>query len=228
MANVVLLIDDDVYMHRIVGKILRDTEFSLEVARDGAQGLRKTYNAEPELILLDVMMPEMDGWETFKRLREICDIPIIMFTALSQQESVLKGLNLGVDDYITKPVPLDVLLARIRAVIRRTTRLNARSTKEQVISCDHLEIDLCRREVTANGSRIELTPTEYHLLSLFAENKGKVLTADFLLSEVWGPEYVANKRYLYMYISYLRNKIEDDPTKPPCIQNVRNVGYRFG
>ncbi|HMQ53265.1 MAG TPA: response regulator transcription factor [Anaerolineae bacterium] len=228
MANVVLLIDDDVYIHRIIERALDKTEFSLEVANSGYQGLRKAYYVEPRVILLDVMMPEMDGWETFKRLREICDTPIIIFTTLSQQECILEGLNMGADDYVTKTTPFNELVARIRAVVRRTPNHDPAYSKEQTISCGSLKIDLYRREVTNSGKRVELSPTEYRLLSLFARHKGKVLSTDFLLSEIWGPEYKDSKRYLYMYISYLRNKLEEDPTQPRYICSIRKVGYRFG
>jgi two-component system KDP operon response regulator KdpE len=182
------------------------------------------------LVILDIMLPDMDGWQTCRRFREMSDVPIIMLTALGSEENVVEGLNLGADDYIVKPVTADELVARIRALLRRASRSTTGSSngREPILTYDHLVIDFDKHEVTAEGKRVDLSPTEFRLLSVLSRHRGRVLPHEFLLSEVWGPEYVGEVDYLRLYISYLRRKIEKDPSDPSLIHNEWGVGYRFG
>ena len=174
-------------------------------------------------------MPGMDGWQTCQRFREMTDVPIIMLTALGSQDNVIKGLNLGADDYLVKPVTAQELAARIRALLRRVSRTNGNGQKKQpILTQDNLVIDLNKYEVTLDGERVDLSPTEFRLLAVLAKYKGRVLPHEFLLTEVWGAEYSGEIDYLRLYISYLRRKLERDPSNPTLIHNEWGIGYRFG
>jgi DNA-binding response OmpR family regulator len=229
MATKILLIDDDVDFCAYVHMLLSKQGFDVEVAYGAISGLKKGYAYSPDLVLLDIMMPGMDGRETLRRFREMSDVPIIMLTALASQEDMLLGLEYGADEYLTKPVAGGELVARIRAVLRRVTR-SSRSRQRTVPSFvhDNLMVDFDRREVTLAGERIELTPNEFALLSVLVHNRGRVLSQEFLLREVWGPEYIDDKNYLRLYIRYLRRKLEKDPSNPRMIHTEWGVGYRFG
>jgi two-component system KDP operon response regulator KdpE len=229
MSTTILLVDDDVLLCKTFELILTDMGFGVEMAHNGVEGLKKAYKLQPDVILLDVMMPDMDGWETCQRFKEMCDVPIIMLTAIDSQENVIKGLDLGADDYIVKTVTAEELGARIRAVLRRASRSNMSSNKQKpVITQDNLVIDFDKHEVTVDNERVDLSPTEFRLLSVLARHKGRVLPHDFLLTQVWGPEYIGEIDYLRLYISYLRRKLEKDPSNPNLIYNEWGVGYRFG
>jgi two-component system KDP operon response regulator KdpE len=229
MSTTILLVDDDVLLCKTFELILTDMGFSVEMAHNGVEGLKKAYKLQPDVILLDVMMPDMDGWETCQRFKEMCDVPIIMLTAIDSQENVIKGLDLGADDYIVKTVTAEELGARIRAVLRRASRSNVSSGQQKpIITQDNLVIDFDKHEVTVDNERVDLSPTEFRLLSVLARHKGRVLPHDFLLTQVWGPEYIGEIDYLRLYISYLRRKLEKDPSNPSLIYNEWGVGYRFG
>lgn len=178
------------------------------------------------------MLPDLDGWQTCTRFREMSEVPIIMLTALSSEENVIKGLNLGADDYIVKPVTTEELSARLRAVLRRANRsanVNGSNgqTRRAIFTYENLVIDFDRHEVTIDGEWVYLSPTEFRLLSVFVQHQGRMLSHEFLLREVWGPEYINEIDYLRLYISYLRRKIEADPSKPGMIHNEWGIGYRF-
>jgi len=226
----VLFIDDDLDLSELIKLMLTKMKFEVETANNGLEGLKIAYGFRPDVIVLDVMMPDMDGWQTCKRFREMTDVPIIMLTALGSQDEVIKGLNLGADDYLVKPITADELAARIKAVLRRVTRSDnsggGRKT-EPILSQGNLVVDLDKYEVTLNGERIDLSPTEFKLLAVLVRYKGRVLPHEFLLTEVWGPEYVGEIDYLRLYISYLRRKVEEDPSNPALIHNEWGVGYRF-
>jgi two-component system KDP operon response regulator KdpE len=225
----VLFIDDDVQLSEMVDLVLTELGFQVELAYDGTTGLRKAYEVKPDIIVLDIMMPGMDGWQTCQRFREMTDVPIIMLTALGSQDNVIKGLNLGADDYLVKPVTAQELAARIRALLRRVSRTNGNGQKKQpVLTQDNLVIDLNKYEVTLDGERVDLSPTEFRLLAVLAKYKGRVLPHEFLLTEVWGAEYAGEIDYLRLYISYLRRKLERDPSNPTLIHNEWGIGYRFG
>jgi len=229
MSTRILLVDDDELLCQSFQLILNDMGFDVELAHTGVEGLKKAYSLQPDVILLDVMMPDMDGWETCQRFKEMCDVPIIMLTAVDAQENVIKGLDLGADDYIVKTVTSEELGARIRAVLRRANRSNVAGGKQKpIITQDNLIIDFDKHEVTVDNERIDLSPTEFRLLSVMARHKGRVLPHDFLLTQVWGPEYIGEIDYLRLYISYLRRKLEKDPANPTLIFNEWGVGYRFG
>jgi two-component system KDP operon response regulator KdpE len=204
--------------------------FQVEVAHNAISGLKEAYALKPDAVILDIMLPDMDGWQVCRRLREMSDVPIIMLSALGSDENVIEGLNLGADDYIVKPVDVEELIARIRALLRRTSRSNPteRNHREPIFTYDYLVIDFDKYEVTVAGKKVKLSPTEFRLLSVLSRYQGRLLPHEFLLSEVWGPEYVSEEEYLRLYISYLRRKIETDPSKPRLIHNEWGVGYRFG
>ncbi|RME99110.1 MAG: DNA-binding response regulator [Chloroflexi bacterium] len=227
----VLFIDDDRDLSELIKLMLTKMKFEVETANNGIDGLKKAYVFRPDVIVLDVMMPDMDGWQTCERFREMTDVPIIMLTALGSQDEVIKGLNLGADDYLVKPITADELGARIRAVLRRVSRSsdsNGSKKTEPIFTQDNLVVDLDKYEVTIDGERIDLSPTEFKLLAVLVKYKGRVLPHEFLLTEVWGPEYVGEIDYLRLYISYLRRKLESDPSNPNLIHNEWGVGYRFG
>jgi two-component system KDP operon response regulator KdpE len=174
------------------------------------------------------MMPEMDGWEVCRRLRELSSVPIIMLTARTMKGDVVKGLESGADDYLTKPFSAAELDARIQAVMRRSDDLNDHgSSRSPFYSNGYLTIDFDRRIVKVRGVTVDLTPTEFNLLSTLVRNEGRVLPHRYLLTEVWGPEYADEVDYVKLYIRYLRLKLEDDPSDPVYIQTEWGVGYRF-
>ncbi len=231
MPDSLLVIEDDLEMGNLLLRMLDRKGFKVELAKDAKTGLQKAYASSPDAVILDVMLPDMDGWEFCTRFREMSDVPLIMLTALGTPTDVVKGLNLGADDYITKPVSVDELAARVRAVLRRFNRLgsaNKEISHRQIITYDYVTIYLYRREVTVDGKRVDLTPTEYNLLTVLARHQGRMLSHSFLLSQVWGSEYAQSLDILRLYIKYLRRKIERNPAVPSLIHNERGVGYRFG
>jgi two-component system KDP operon response regulator KdpE len=229
MAANLLLIDDDLFFCQHLQMTLSNKGFQVEVAHDAISGLRKAYASVPDLVILDIMLPDMDGWEACRRFREMSNVPIIILTALGSTEDVVRGLDLGADSYLVKPVTAEELVARIRSVLRRSavSKLNPNG-RQTIFSFRQLVIDFDKRLVTTNGERVGLTPTEFRLLSVLTRHKGRVLSHRFLLLEVWGADYVGQMDTLHLYISYLRQKIERDPSKPSLIFNERGVGYRFG
>ena len=229
MAAKLLLIDDDLLFCQHLEMTLSNKGFQVEVAHDAISGLRKAYASVPDLVLLDIMLPDMDGWEACRRFREMSNVPIMILTALGSTEDVVRGLDLGADSYLVKPVTAEELVARIRSVLRRSavSKLNPNG-RQPIFSFRQLVIDFDKRLVTTNGERVGLTPTEFRLLSVLTRHKGRVLSHRFLLLEVWGADYVGQMDTLHLYISYLRQKIERDPSKPSLIFNERGVGYRFG
>jgi len=231
MEAKLLLIEDDVVLSETLRLMLTKKGFSVEVAGDAITGLQKAYAFKPDTIILDIMLPGMDGWQACTRFREMSDVPIIMLTAVGSDKDVVKGLNMGADDYVVKPVTAEELIARIRALLRRVNRANGASASNghgKILSVDYLIIDFDKHEVTVDGERIDLSPTEFKLLSVMARNKGRMLPHEYLLNEVWGPEYIGDIDYLRLYISYLRRKIEKRFKKASLIHNEWGVGYRFG
>jgi two-component system KDP operon response regulator KdpE len=225
-----LLVDDDVSLCKSLQLMFAKEDYQVEVAHNGVSGLQKAYALKPDAVILDVMMPDMDGWQTCRRLREMSDVPIIMLTALGSGEHVVEGLNLGADDYVVKPVSYEILSARIRALLRRGSlpSVEGGHGRGPILTYDNLVIDFSKHEVTVDGKRVSLSPTEFRLLSVLARHQGRVLPHAFLLTEVWGPEYVGEMDYLRLYVSYLRRKVERDPSKPSLIQSEWGVGYRLG
>jgi len=228
LSQTILVIDDDKDLTLMLKAQLERSNYQVVVASSGQEGLQKAYQTRPDLIILDVMMPGMDGWEVCRRLRELSNVPIIMLTARSLKGDVVKGLEIGADDYLTKPFSAAELDARIQAVLRRSTVQNGPvSSRLSFYTNGHLSVDFDRRIVTVRGERVEFTPTEFKLLTTLVRNEGRVLPHRYLLTEVWGPEYADEIDYVKLYIRYLRLKIEDDPSDPIYIQTEWGIGYRF-
>lgn len=226
--HTILVIDDDRDLTLMLKVLLERKSYRVVVALSGREGLQKAYRKRPDLIILDIMMPGMDGWEVCRRLRELSNVPIIMLTARTMKGDVVKGLENGADDYLTKPFSATELDARIHAVLRRSGNSNGRSgSPSSFYTNGYLTIDFDRRIVKVRGKNIDLTPTEFKLLSCLVRNEGRVLPHRYLLTEVWGPDYADEVDYVKLYIRYLRLKIEDDPSDPICIQTEWGVGYRF-
>lgn len=222
----VLVIDDDKTSLRLVQEALNKAKFHVLLATNGVDGLQELYARQPDLVLLDVMMPRMDGWETLARIRQLSAVPVIMLTAKDGEADKLRGFTGGVDDYMTKPFSFAELVARAQVLIRRT-RESHNATKARRYVNDTLVIDLDAHRVTKAGQPIELTPTEFRLLQTLAENAGRVLTHEQLLESVWGYETGEDTGYVKRYIWYLRRKLEDDPTNPQYILTERGLGYSF-
>jgi two-component system KDP operon response regulator KdpE len=195
-------------------------------AANGYEALEKAVKDMPDLVVLDIMMPDMDGFETLEKLREDSSVPVIFLSAKGEEVDRIRGLDLGADDYIAKPFSPRELVSRIRAVLRRTEPAASASASEIVVD-DELRINFDQRKVIARGEEIRLRPTEYRLLYQLVTNAGKLLTHETLLSRVWGTEYRDEDQYVRLYITYLRQKIEKDPKNPRYILSERGLGYRF-
>jgi two-component system KDP operon response regulator KdpE len=224
--KVILVVDDESRMVRFVRMNLELEGYQVAEAANGLEALEKVRDELPDLVVLDVMMPEMDGFETLARLREISTVPVIMLTVKGDEEDRIRGLELGADDYVTKPFSPRELASRIRAVLRRA-EMPSPVAKTTLAIDDRLEIDFRKREVIVDGERVRLRPTEYRLLYHLVNNAGWVMTHEMLLSKVWGYEYREEAGLLRLYITYLRKKIEPDPSNPRYIFTERGVGYRF-
>jgi len=222
----ILVVDDEPRIVNFVAMNLEVEGFAVRRASSGEETLRKIAEYLPDLVLLDVMMPGMDGFETLKRIREHSTVPVIMLTAKAEELDKVGGLSLGADDYVTKPFDNRELVARVKAVLRRAA-LPAPPPKTLVRVDDELQIDFSRREVIVHGERVKLRPTEYRLLYHLVANAGRLMTHESLLARVWGPEYRDEDHYVRLYITYLRQKIESDPKNPKYILSERGLGYRF-
>ena len=225
MAIKILVVDDSKDTTWLLRRTLTDENYEVEIAQNGLDGLRLAYHFRPDLVLLDVMMPDMDGWTTLRRLREFSEVPVIMLTAVGGEKSLVQGLDSGADDYVTKPFSMEELKARIRAVLRRKGLSEADSSPLLQFDGDQLIIDPSSQEVTVRGEVVDLTPTEYKLLLCLAYNAGRVLTPDQILDNVWGPGYEDSAANVKLYIWYLRRKIELDPADPCYIITKRGTGY---
>jgi two-component system KDP operon response regulator KdpE len=226
MGDKILIVDDDPISIELIEQGLQSEDYQTLSAKDGQEAMRVFFNNQPDLVVLDVTMPKLDGYEVCRRVREISDTPIIMLTAMTGEEAIIKGLDMGADDYLTKPFRVGELLARIRATLRRV-RTDPDPVDTITYSDDHMSIDLDARRVTVKGEIIKLTPTEYKLLAMLIRNKGRLLEFRQLLEGVWGFEYIDDIDYLRVYIWYLRRKLEPNPQKPIYILNELNTGYRF-
>ncbi len=222
----ILVVDDEERMVRFIRLNLEHDGFQVSEAYNGTQAIERLRDTLPELILLDVMLPDIDGFEVLQLVREISDVPVIMLTAKGEEEDRVRGLELGADDYVTKPFSPRELVSRVRAVLRRTEAV--RGGIHGPIEVDkRLKIDFDRREIWVEGELVKLRPTEYRLLYHLVQNAGWVMTYDQLLAKVWGYEYRDEPHYVRLYVNYLRQKLEADPSKPVYILTERGVGYRF-
>lgn len=226
MKAKVLLVDDDASLLRALSLYLGKRDYQIYTASDGITALRQTYEHRPDIIVLDVMMPKLDGWETCRRIREVSSVPIIMLTARGQEVDKVMGLKLGADDYVTKPFSLKELEARIEAILRRL-RPPSPTEGPPIYADSRLVVDQTTWMVTLNGEPLGLTATERKLLFFMAENAGRVLSPAQILDNVWGPEYVDQADYVKLYIWRLRQKIEEDPSTPKYLITERGLGYRF-
>lgn len=222
----VLVIDDDRATLRLLQEALVKNGFHVVTVSNGIDGLQELYAHQPDLVILDVMMPRMDGWETLARIRQISAVPVIMLTAKDSESDKLRGFKLGVDDYVTKPFSFAELGARAKAILGRA-RANGVPAKNQRFASGDLVIDVDSHHVTKGGKAISLTPTEFRLLQTLAENAGRVLTHQQLLDQVWGYDSAEDTGYIKRYIWYLRRKLENDPERPQHILTERGFGYSF-
>jgi len=220
--------DDDPQLLRLIARNLEFEGYVVETASDGALALEEVERSAPDLVLLDVMMPKMDGFTVCQRVREFSAVPIIIITARGQDQDKVKGLDLGADDYLTKPFSVEELLARVRAVLRRA-QLRSDETQIQgtMVAIGDLSIDYAQHLVTRSGQEVTLTPTEYRLLAYLAQNVGRVLTQDLLLEHVWGIDYVGESHMLQVNMNRLRRKLEDDPAHPHYLKTKVGIGYQL-
>jgi two-component system KDP operon response regulator KdpE len=225
MAEKILVIDDEELTVHLIVMLLERRGYEVIKAYRAEEGLRQAYRTHPDLILLDIMMPEMDGWEVCRRLRELSDVPIIFLTAKDDVRDVVKGLEMGADDYVVKPYDNDELVARIKAHLRRAPKPSI--AEELAFDGGKFRINFISREVRVRGQTVHLTPKEFNLLGVLARNAGRVITRTELVKEAWGPEYGDAIDSLKLYIHYLRQKVEVDPQHPTYILTSRGVGYRF-
>lgn len=226
-STTVLIIDDDRPLVEMFASALEASQFNVVTAHDGQEGLRKVYEHRPDLIILDINMPMMDGWVVCQRVREVSNVPILMLTAQSSPEEIVKGLEMGADDYVLKPCQPHVLVARVRALLRRAASEPVAYSQETAYSDEYLTINAEARRVTVRGEPVKLTPTEFNLLMTLVKNWPRVVPYRDLLEQVWGFEYIDDLDYLRVYIWHLRRKLEPDPKEPIYIINELGVGYRF-
>jgi DNA-binding response OmpR family regulator len=222
----ILVVDDEPRMIHFIRLNLEHDGFEVSEADSGVTALEQLRDQLPDLILLDVMMPELNGFETLKMIREISTVPVIMLTAKGEEEDRVRGLELGADDYITKPFSPRELVSRVRAVLRRT-QMPSTPLHELIEVDGRLKIDFDRREIWVEDKLVKLRPTEFRLLYHLVQNAGWVVPHEQLLAKVWGYEYRDETHYLRLYVNYLRQKLERDPSNPEYIQTERGVGYRF-
>jgi DNA-binding response OmpR family regulator len=222
----ILVIDDDAQLLQLVALIFTRAGSQVYTALSGSEGLRQFYDHQPDLVILDLMMPKMDGWEVCRRIRELSPVPLIILTALDQDTNIIRGLACGADDYVVKPFNPEVLLARAQAVLRRAglpPAMDASPTYDD----DYLTIDLGERRVLVQGEIVRLTATEYRLLAYLVRYANRVLSFDQILQNIWGEDYRGNTAYVHVYIRRLREKLEVDPRNPTYLLTEYGIGYQF-
>jgi len=229
MGKKVLIIDDDEALVRLIDQVLTQKGYEVLKASNGQEALRLLFDQRPDLVILDVVMPRMDGWQTLDRIRDVSGIPIIMLTGKRMAEDdIVRGLDYGADDYLLKPVGSRELVARVRAALRRAELPSSADAKREITYSDgFLTVDVAERKVIVNGERVKLTPREFRLFALLVENAGRILTHKQVLEKVWGWEYTDDLDYVRIYISHLRQKIEPEPVLPRYIITEPGVGYYF-
>jgi two-component system, OmpR family, KDP operon response regulator KdpE len=222
----ILVIEDEPQMQRFLRIVLQGQGYNFIEAQTGQEGLVQASTRSPDIILLDLGLPDIDGLEVTRRLREWSDIPIIILSAREQEQDKIKALDAGADDYLTKPFGAGELLARIRVAIRHKIMRHS-TTGEPVFILDNLRVDMSQRQVFLNEQEVHLTPIEYKLLTVLIQNAGKVVIHNQLLKEVWGPSYLKETQYLRVYMTQLRHKLEIDPARPRFLINEPGIGYRL-
>jgi two-component system KDP operon response regulator KdpE len=223
MKHVALVIDDEVQIRRLLRVVLESENYQVLEAETGQQGLMEIARRRPDVILLDLGLPDMDGLVVLKRLREWSETPVLVLTVRDDEQEKVAVLDAGAEDYVTKPFSTPELLARLRAAQRKTRP----EEETSIFKNGDLTVDLTARVVMRRGREIKLTATEYALLRLFVRHPGRVLTHRYILREIWGPKSEEHRQYLRVYVTHLRQKIEPDPTKPSLIQTESGIGYRF-
>lgn len=218
----ILVVEDDPSIREVTQMGLQRAGFSVTTSADGQDGLHRFREERPDLVVLDVMLPRLDGFEVCRAIRKDSSVPIVMLTARTDTVDVVVGLESGADDYVTKPFEMPVLVARIRAALRRATQTGP----DDSINLGHLTIDVAAHRISGTTQPVELTPTEFRLLVTLARRPGMVFTREILLEQIWGYDYLGDSRLVDMAIQRLRAKIEEDPSQPKLVQTVRGVGYR--
>jgi DNA-binding response OmpR family regulator len=224
-ATKILVIDDDPKLTQQLHRSLSGDGHEVQVVRDARDGLRHAYAFQPGLVLLDILMPGVNGWDLLRRMRELSDVPVIILSAIDNEDDKVRGFDLGADDYVTKPFGMQELNARIQAVLRRASMPPSRESHLLRFDGDQLIIDPTSHRLTVRGQDVALSPTEYRLLLYLAYNAGRVLNHRQILDNVWGPGYEASQTAIKVYIRRLRNKIEPDPRHPHYILTQRGAGY---
>jgi len=227
VAERILIVDDDPFLLQLIEKSLSTHGYEVIVGSDGAEGLKLLDETKPHLVILDIMMPNLNGWEFCNRIRKVSTIPIIMLTALGSQADIVRGLQAGADDYLVKPFLQEELLARVSAVLRRSSMPPASSTAPLRFGNGELVIDPVDRRAMVNGADADLSPTEFELLFFMAQRPGQILNAEFIFQNVWPYDTDTDTKNLKWYVWHLRKKIEKDPSNPRYIITERGVGYRF-
>ncbi|MBI4186156.1 MAG: response regulator transcription factor [Chloroflexi bacterium] len=225
-AKVILVVDDEPRTVQFIVMNLELDGFRVISAFNGYEAIDKVTRELPDMVILDIMMPDMDGYETLKRIREVSAVPVIFLSVKGQELDRIHGLDLGADDYMTKPFSPGELVSRIRAVLRRT-EAGAMTPQSEIVVDDELRINFGQRKAIVRGREVILRPTEYRLLYQLVASAGRLLTHETLLSRVWGPEYHGEDQYVRLYITYLRQKLEKDSRNPKYILSERGLGYRF-
>jgi two-component system KDP operon response regulator KdpE len=218
----ILVVDDEPQIRRALRTALTGHGYEVEVAENGEEALTLLPSWQPDALVLDLVMPDIDGTEILRQTRTWSDVPVIVLSARGQERDKVHALDLGADDYLTKPFGMDELLARVRAILRRRGE-----TQDTLLTFGDVEVDFARHVVTKGGSEVHLTPTEFDLLRVLGVNAGKVITHRQLLERVWGAYAAENSQQLRVYINYLRRKLEDDPARPRWIVTDPGVGYRL-
>jgi len=234
MPETILVVEDELALRDTLAYNLKKDGFTVEVVGDGRSALESARKIKPDLILLDIMLPELDGFEVARILRKEMSTPILMLTARDDEIDRVVGLEVGADDYLTKPFSMRELMARVKAQLRRSrllreelSQLGAAQKQQEKLKFGNLVVNLTRREVTLNGEPIQLKPQEYELLVFFAEHKGQMLSREFILERVWGWDFIGDSRTVDVHVRWLRQKIEDESSSPTRIVTVRGGGYRF-
>jgi two-component system KDP operon response regulator KdpE len=221
----ILVIDDDYHINQLVKATFTEQGAEVVTAVDGQEGLRQFYTHKPDLVIIDLMMPEMDGWETTERILELADVPIIMLTSLRDDADVIRGLDRGAIDYVTKPFSPNVLAARARAALRHAAA--SHPVVQYNFQDERLLVDLDHKRILVDGEPVKLTKTEFKVLTYLVQNAGRILTFQQILEHVWGWEYQDSIEYVHVYVSRLRQKLEKDPKEPRYLITEYGLGYRF-
>lgn len=222
----ILVVDDDVNLAQMIKFTFTKAGAAVYTASGGHEGLHLFYEQRPDLVILDVRMPDLDGWETCRQIRLFSNVPVIMLTSLNKDEEIIRGLDYGADDFVSKPFSREVLLARARALLRRAEGPSEIDSSTIYID-DYLIVNLEHHRVLAGGQPVQLTATEFRLLTYLLQNAGQVLTYEMILDKVWGWDYQGSIDYVHVYLSHLRRKLEEDPRNPKYLLTERGIGYRF-